>query len=291
MILLILEYFLNLFTCCTLFFLTIYQWLSFTKSPFHDVTSNTKYPLYCFYGSILALSIVLITRWLIFGYLPLSNLYESLVVLNWLCLILASFVKTEWKLIVIIPISLLIQLFLTFTITNPVNVSPGLVPALQSNWLLMHVSMMILSYALLILGSILSVLWLTIKHSNLVLIDSLTIFSFNKKQQAVLKQIDYWSYRLIGLGFPFLTLGIISGAVWANEAWGNYWSWDPKETWALLTWILFAIYLHMKLSQDHVSNTFQSAVLATFGLAIIWMCYLGVNLLGKGLHTYGWFTF
>ena len=99
-------------------------------------------------------------------------------------------------------------------------------------------------------------------------------------------KLDLWSYRTIGVGFPFLTLGIISGAVWANEAWGSYWSWDPKETWALITWLIFAIYLHSRLLKGWQGQ--KAAMLGSAGFFVIWVCYLGVNFLGKGLHSYGW---
>ena len=98
--------------------------------------------------------------------------------------------------------------------------------------------------------------------------------------------LDHLSYRILGLGFPFLTIGILSGAVWANEAWGSYWSWDPKETWALLTWLVFAIYLHTRFSKGW--NGKKPAMIASFGFFVVWICYLGVNLMGEGLHSYGW---
>jgi cytochrome c-type biogenesis protein CcsB len=99
--------------------------------------------------------------------------------------------------------------------------------------------------------------------------------------------LDNISYRMIGLGFPLLTIGIIAGAVWANEAWGSYWSWDPKETWALITWLVFAAYLHARITRGWQGR--RPALLAASGFAVVWICYLGVNLLGKGLHSYGWF--
>ena len=99
---------------------------------------------------------------------------------------------------------------------------------------------------------------------------------------------DNLSYRTIGIGFCFLTLGILSGAVWANETWGTYWSWDPKETWALITWLTFAIYLHTRLLYGWDGK--KSAILGSCGFVLIWVCYLGVNLLGKGLHTYGFLS-
>jgi cytochrome c-type biogenesis protein CcsB len=99
--------------------------------------------------------------------------------------------------------------------------------------------------------------------------------------------LDNISYRIIGLGFPLLTIGIIAGAVWANEAWGSYWSWDPKETWALITWLIFAAYLHARITRGWQGR--RPAILAATGFVVVWICYLGVNLLGKGLHSYGWF--
>ena len=102
----------------------------------------------------------------------------------------------------------------------------------------------------------------------------------------LLENIDNISYRIISLGFPFLTLGIIAGAVWANEAWGSYWSWDPKETWALITWLVFVAYLHTRIIKGWEGR--GPAILASIGFFVVWICYLGVNFLGQGLHSYGW---
>jgi cytochrome c-type biogenesis protein CcsB len=85
-----------------------------------------------------------------------------------------------------------------------------------------------------------------------------------------------------------LTIGIISGGVWANEAWGSYWSWDPKETWALITWLVFATYLHARITKGWEGK--KTAILGGLGFFVIWICYLGVNFLGKGFHSYGWLS-
>ena len=186
-----------------------------------------------------------------------------------------------------------------------------LIPALQSNWLMMHVSVMLLSYAALFSGTLLSISFLilgwikasmTSGISKIILqnpdnIASGTEISFSSEAKnesslnflklEYLNNLDNLSYRLIGIGFSFLTIGILSGAVWANEAWGSYWSWDPKETWALIAWITFAIYLHTRLVRGWRGQ--KSALVASLGFFILWVCYLGVNLLGKGLHSYGWF--
>ena len=102
---------------------------------------------------------------------------------------------------------------------------------------------------------------------------------------ALATTLDNFSYRISGIGFFLLTIGILSGAVWANEAWGSYWSWDPKETWAFITWLVFAIYLHLRITKGWQGQ--KSAIVGSLGFFVIWICYLGVNILGTGLHSYG----
>lgn len=257
---------------------------------------------------------ILGSRWIVEGYFPLSNLYESLLFLTWTLLSLYIYVelKTKSKLIgaILIPVALLINGFANLTLSPEMQKSSPLVPALQSNWLMLHVSMMLLSYATLIMGSLLCILFLVISNYKEVDLKSqnetstplysimLDYYETNlvspKKNISdlgklkLLQSLDNWSYRIIGLGFPFLTIGIISGGVWANEAWGSYWSWDPKETWALITWLVFASYLHARITKGWEGK--KTAILGGLGFFVIWICYLGVNFLGKGLHSYGWFS-
>eukprot|EP01041_Mallomonas_annulata_P005536 gene5536-11155_t len=191
--------------------------------------------------------------------------------------------------------------FSSLTLPTDMQKALPLVPSLQSNWLMMHVTMMMISYSTLIVGSLLSLLYLAFitfsskKNQSITSEVKVEIANFTQEtivakptysKQSLLQTVDIWSYRIIGLGFPFLTIGIISGAVWANEAWGSYWSWDPKETWALITWLVFAIYLHSRLLKGWQGK--QAAILGSVGFFVIWICYLGVNFLGKGLHSYGW---
>ena len=223
----------------------------------------------------LILFFILCSRWIVAGYFPLSNLYESLLFLTWMLLTVYLYIetKTKSKLIgsVLIPVTLLISGFANLTLSPEMQKSSPLVPALQSNWLMMHVSMMLLSYGTLIMGSLLCILFLVIsrnKDVDLKLIDNSALPLYNIMldyyeakllapsteiselgKLKLLQSLDNWSYRIIGLGFPFLTIGIISGGVWANEAWGSYWSWDPKETWALITWLVFATYLHARITK------------------------------------------
>ena len=268
-------------------------------------------------GSIIAnilLFFILCSRWIVAGYFPLSNLYESLLFLTWSLLTIYLYLeyKTKSKLIgaILIPVALLINGFANLTLSPDMQKASPLVPALQSNWLMMHVSMMMVSYATLIMGSLLCILFLVIskyQDVNLKVIDDSAlplynvmldyyeakVFSASEEvselgKLKLLQSLDNWSYRIIGLGFPFLTIGIIAGGVWANEAWGSYWSWDPKETWALITWIVFATYLHARITKGWEGK--KTAVLGGLGFFVIWICYLGVNFLGKGLHSYGWLS-
>ena len=245
----------------------------------------------CWVGVIASnvlLFLLLGFRWLNSGYFPLSNLYESLLFLDWclLFILIVIEIKSKTKLIgaIMLPITLLVISFGSLILPEPMQSAAPLVPALQSNWLMMHVSMMMLSYSTLILGSLLSILFLVLTNTK-------KFNSFNNEktsQKQLLESIDNWSYRTIGLGFPFLTIGIIAGAVWANEAWGSYWSWDPKETWALITWLVFAAYIHARLTQGWIGK--KAAILGSVGFIVVWICYLGVNFLGQGLHSYGFLS-
>jgi cytochrome c-type biogenesis protein CcsB len=180
-------------------------------------------------------------------------------------------------------IALFIQTFADWRLPTEMRDIKPLIPALQSNWLLMHVSIMILSYAALLIGSILAITYIVIISSS----NEINWLNGSNTKN-FLEELDSLSYRILAFGFPMLTLGILSGAVWANEAWGSYWSWDPKETWALITWLVFAFYLHTRLQYGWEGK--KSSYVATFGFFIVWICYLGVNLLGKGLHSYGWLS-
>nr|YP_010215114.1 cytochrome c biogenesis protein [Aucuba eriobotryifolia]UBQ34571.1 cytochrome c biogenesis protein [Aucuba eriobotryifolia] len=263
---------------------------------------------------------LLATRWIYSGHFPLSNLYESLIFLSWsfsIIHIVPYFKKKKNYLSTITaPSVIFTQGFVTSGLLIEIHQSRILVPALQSEWLIMHVSMMILGYAALLCGSLLSVALLVITFrknrkifckSNRLLNESfffgeieymnerdnvlrnISFFSAkNYYRSQLIQQLDYWSYRVISLGFLFLTIGILSGAIWANEAWGSYWNWDPKETWAFITWIVFAIYLHTRTNKNLQGA--NSAIVASIGFFIIWICYFGVNLLGIGLHSYGSFT-
>ena len=291
----------------------------------------------------LAIAVMLGARWIDAGYFPLSNLYESLFFVAWG--VTAMHLVAEWigrnRLIGVFtaPVAMGIVAFAAFTLPAEMQSSSPLVPALQSNWLMMHVSVMMLSYATLMVGSVLSIAFLVVTRGQTVELkgssygignkrvfrdgteaadgtsDAVenvgvpvpsmttagvavaepvvaetpveTTVSLTPQRLSLAETLDNLSYRLIGLGFPLLTIGIIAGAVWANEAWGSYWSWDPKETWALITWLVFAAYLHTRITKGWQGR--RPALVAASGFVVVWVCYLGVNLLGIGLHSYGWF--
>ena len=290
------DYQLPVIGCFLLFFAMISYWISLSLPKNNIIFLISKLLVA---ASNVLFTLTLLVRWIGEGYFPLSNLYESLIFLSWgisLLHLLIEF-KTKSRLIgsISTPILFFLSGFSSLTLPTDMQKALPLVPSLQSNWLMMHVSMMMISYATLILGSLLSILYLAFNVFNqkekkiLIKIEnSQTIInpSINYSKLSLLQTIDIWSYRIIGLGFPFLTIGIISGAVWANEAWGSYWSWDPKETWALITWLVFAVYLHSRLLKGWQGE--KAATIGSCGFFVIWICYLGVNFLGKGLHSYGW---
>ena len=293
------DYQLPVIACFLLFFGMIMYWISLYIPKNNLVFKISR--CIVFLSNIL-FTITLFSRWVGEGYFPLSNLYESLIFLSWSISTIQLLIetKTQSRLIGAIstPLIFLISGFSSLTLPVEMQKALPLVPSLQSNWLMMHVSMMMVSYATLIVGSLLSILYLAFiafnkKENTSVIVEVIpstvgtsTINSNSYSKLSLLQTVDIWSYRIIGLGFPFLTIGIISGAVWANEAWGSYWSWDPKETWALITWLVFAIYLHARLIKGWQGQ--KAALVGSCGFFVIWICYLGVNFLGKGLHSYGW---
>nr|YP_010899855.1 cytochrome c heme attachment protein [Ormosia elliptica]QGQ56103.1 cytochrome c heme attachment protein [Ormosia hosiei]QUG10697.1 cytochrome c heme attachment protein [Ormosia hosiei]UYX60825.1 cytochrome c heme attachment protein [Ormosia hosiei]WHS16008.1 cytochrome c heme attachment protein [Ormosia elliptica] len=274
--------------------------------------------------TFFCITILLVTRWIFSGHLPFSDLYESLIFLSWgfsIFHMIPCFKKNKNHLSTIIaPSVIFTQGFATSGLLTEIHQSAILVPALQSHWLMMHVSMIILGYAALLCGSLLSVAILVItfrqviqifgKNNSFYFLNEPSSFaeikymnmnerknvlrktsfssSINYYRSQFIQQLDHWSYRIISIGFIFLTIGILSGAVWANEAWGSYWNWDPKETWAFITWTIFAIYLHTRKNKK--LEGVNSSIVASMGFLIIWICYFGINLLGIGLHSYGLFT-
>ena len=331
--------------------------------------------------SNVALILALSSRWAESGHFPLSNMYESLLFLAWGTTATAIYVNSDSKVFgaLVSPVALFTVAGATLGLPKELQRASALVPALKSNWLMMHVSVMMMSYATLLAGSLacMGFLALELGKENETVgkltekmekamfkdtennVDNFNSNSSNEDEDEMLvmttsrqrsnrpkidaktgeqvayamgsstnssgssgsssssssssssatatmnprespssssfpvgsrtqTELDNLSYRCLGLGFVLLTAGLISGAVWANEAWGSYWSWDPKETWALVTWFTYATYLHSRLVAEKPKD--ESAKIGAFGFIVVWICYVGVNLFGTGLHSYGWFA-
>lgn len=319
----------------TIHFLTLFAKEKEVLEKYNSAKKGTIVSFVCITG-------LLITRWIYYGHLPLSDLYESLIFLSWSFILVQIFYFVKKKKINLSAITALsaifTQGFATSGLLMKIEQSTILVPALQSRWLMMHVSMIVLGYAALLCGSLFAIAILIISfRKQIILLFKLFLkksysfltnilngsFSFKEQkkninlnktrlrkpysfieneefknyyfknydfcaQQKLIKGLDQWSFLMIRLGFVFLTIGILSGAVWANESWGSYWNWDPKETWAFISWSIFAIYLHIR--RIPFVTIKSAAILASAGFLIIWICYFGVNLLGIGLHSYGSFN-
>ena len=262
----------------------------------------------------LCLTAQLVLRWWDSGHFPISNLYESLCFLAWGCTLTQLLVERSWPSPLVpaaaTPMALGCVAFASFALPDRLQEASPLVPALRSSWLVMHVSVIMLSYAALLVGSLLSLAVLFTDRQNSLELRSSSIGSGGYRQaqlatategagtaspqlqlssvaMPIAEQLDSLSYRTITVGFLLLSVGLVSGAVWANEAWGSWWSWDPKETWALICWLVYAAYLHTRLIRGWQGR--KPALVAAAGLVVIVVCYIGVNLLGIGLHSYGWF--
>nr|YP_009427613.1 cytochrome c heme attachment protein [Woodsia macrochlaena]ASU96256.1 cytochrome c heme attachment protein [Woodsia macrochlaena] len=259
----------------------------------------------------------LLIRWFQTRHLPLSNLYESSMFLSWSFsfLYVISEVKNQNGLsgAITAPGAMLTHAFATLGLPEEMQQSTPLVPALQSHRSMTHVSTTLLSYATLLCGSSSAISPLSISYGKVNnysvsssrgscnrygtspnISSGTDVRSFlyllppNSRKCQLINRLDRWAYQIISLGFSLLTIGILSGAVWANEARGSYRSWDPKETWALVTRSIHATYLHIRITNKWMGE--GPAAAASTGFLLVWVRFLGVNLLGIGLHNYGWLT-
>jgi cytochrome c-type biogenesis protein CcsB len=211
------------------------------------------------------------------GRIPLTNLYESLIFFAWTIILLYLFM--EWRLknrsigAFVTPLAFLALAYASF---SEKAIHP-LIPALQSNWLTVHVATCFLGYAAFALSFGISVMFL-VKGADTG--KSLFLRIFPDKST-----LDELNYRMVIIGFLMLTLGIITGSVWANSAWGSYWSWDPKETWSLVTWFVYAAMLHSRLISGWKGR--RLALFSIIGFFCVLFTYFGVNFLLSGLHSYG----
>jgi cytochrome c-type biogenesis protein CcsB len=213
------------------------------------------------------------------GYTPITSLHESL---SFFALCLAGFfvyLKTVYRAsilgVVVLPV---LAALVLFSLSSPCQIKP-LPPVLQSFWLPIHTIFAFVGNAVFFMGFLVSIIYLAAERCIK-----------RKKGDSILpglpslETLDRINYKCMSLGFPFLTVGIISGSIWAEYAWGSYWSWDPKETWSLITWIVYAILMHNRLAIGWRGR--RTAYLMILGFISVLATFLCVNLFIGGLHSY-----
>lgn len=222
-----------------------------------------------------------------YGHAPFSNMYESLVFFSWTVAALYMFVEFKYKERIIgVFATPLIFLSIAYASLSPSisdKITP-LIPALKSNWLIAHVITCFLGYAGFAVAFGFSIMYLVKpaeQGSKMAETGNHAGSLFSKLPS--LDVMDELNHQMVMFGFLFLTIGIITGAVWANSAWGTYWSWDPKETWSLITWFIYAIFLHLRMMRGWHGR--RIAWVSIVGFMAVLFTYFGVNLL-PGLHSY-----
>jgi cytochrome c-type biogenesis protein CcsB len=213
------------------------------------------------------------------GHAPFSNMYESLIFFSWTICVLYLFIEKKYKNRIIgafvSPIAFLALAYASLS-PNINNVIQPLVPALKSNWLIAHVITCFIGYAAFALSFGISLMYLLKQRDK----GGSSRFLSLVPDSGLL---DSLNYQMIVFGFLFLSAGIITGSVWANTAWGRYWGWDPKETWSLITWMIYAILLHTRKMRGWEGQ--RMAYLSIIGFIAVLFTYFGVNYL-PGLHSY-----
>jgi cytochrome c-type biogenesis protein CcsB len=228
------------------------------------------------WAALAAHTAAIVLRWLAsyelgMGHAPFSNLFESLVFFGWTLALI--YLVIEWR-TGLQTIGVFAMPLAFFAMLYALSLDPAikpLVPALKSNWLIAHVITCFLGYAAFGVSAALSVMYLVTGQERVPASD-----------RAV--TLDDLIYQTVVVGFILLTAGIVTGSIWANSAWGTYWSWDPKETWSLITWLVYAAMLHSRFMRG-----WQGRRLAWFslvGFACVLFTYFGVNFLLSGLHSY-----
>jgi cytochrome c-type biogenesis protein CcsB len=234
---------------------------------------------------VLGNTMGIILRWvesyqLGIGHAPLSNLYESLIFFSWTIVVVYLIIERKHKNRIIgaftTPLAFLAMAYASMS-PNISNQIQPLLPALKSNWLIAHVMTCFIGYGAFAIAFGIS--WMYLFKQQDTGGESRLLAHFPKHNI-----LDELNHQLVMFGFLFLTTGIITGAVWANSAWGRYWGWDPKETWSLITWFIYATLLHARLMRGWHGK--RIAYLSIIGFAAVLFTYFGVNYL-PGLHSYG----
>jgi cytochrome c-type biogenesis protein CcsB len=221
-------------------------------------------------AGVLAQTVYLVLRWISAGRAPFSNMFESLVLFAWAVVIVYLALRIRHEIPALgAATALLAVLTLAYASTYQDSTIKPLMPALRSNWLAMHVFTCFLGYGAFAVAFAASIGYL--------------VASATKRRAEIVNAFDEATAKTISFGFLFLTVGIIGGAVWANSAWGTYWSWDPKETWSLITWFIYAVFLHCRFMRGWRGQ--RAAWLLVLGFEATFLTYFG-NLVFGGLHSY-----
>jgi cytochrome c-type biogenesis protein CcsB len=253
-------------------------WLGFaTRSTFAERTGSVLTWIATTIGTT-----GLLARWhesylLGVGHIPISSLYEVLVFFSLITALIYLFYEDRYgtrKLgALVLPIISVTVVFLLWYSTRGAHHIQPLMPALQSYWMKIHVPANFIGYGGFVLAAMAGIAYLLVSNGML---------AGRLPEARVLEDV---MYKAIAIGFAFFTIATILGALWAAEAWGSYWSWDPKETWALIVWLNYATWLHMRLTRDMRGETL--AWWAITGLFVTTFAFLGVNMFLSGLHSYG----
>ncbi len=226
-----------------------------------------------FLASFALLSAFIVWRGIAAGRLPLSNQFEFATAFGWAVLatllVLRTRFKADWTMTVALPMAFLI---LSYAALQPKEITE-LMPALRSAWFGFHIGSAAIAYSAFVVAGAAGVRYLVLERKK------------NEADAPKLKQTDFLIYRLIALGFLLLTVTILTGALWAEQAWSSFWSWDPKEVWALITWILYAVYFHIRLRKKADGRVL--AWFAVIAVPVVLFTFAGVNTLLPGLHSYG----
>ena len=221
---------------------------------------------------LAAHTVYLVARGVVAHRLPLSNQFEFACAFAWgvgiLLVILGAHYKAPWMAVAAMPMAFLI---LSYAVLLPREVTE-LMPALRSAWFGFHIGSAVFAYSAFMLAGATGLRYLIMDRRP-------------DRDTKKLRRMDHLSYRLVALGLFLLTVTILMGAIWAEQAWSSFWTWDPKEVWALITWILYAVYLHLRLRKKHSGRAM--AWFVVIAIPVVLFTFAGVNTIMPGLHSYG----
>ena len=226
-----------------------------------------------FLAAFAAHTLYIVVRGIAAKRLPLSNQFEFATGFAWgvglMLLVLRTRMKAEWLSVIAMPMTFLL---LSFAALQPREIT-DLMPALRSGWFGFHIGSAVISYSAFVVAGCIGLRYILLDRKG------------REEDSFKLKQMDWLSYRLVALGVLMLTVTILTGAIWAEQAWSAFWTWDPKEVWALITWIIYAVYLHLRLRRKIQARTL--AWFVVIAVPVVLFTFAGVNTLMHGLHTYG----